>query len=177
MMPAPNESSANTAAILLWVLAALQIIFFGCCSMSLGAAALMPYEQLAEQQSWQQVDEQALQMVHNAAGAIAIGTLVGGCVPAIAYLILGFFVKQIRKPAIITTIVILAIQTLIFALLLGLSILGSLAQGNIPGLIMCLFLFGAPVGLQSLTMYYLFKAMPNGSEMSQFSGNQPEPWE
>ncbi|MBL4701639.1 MAG: hypothetical protein JKX85_10320 [Phycisphaeraceae bacterium] len=180
MAPPPNNGTSHTniATIALWILAALQGILFGCCSAGMGILTMIPYDELLQQPGWTEIDPQGLQIIYDIAGILAVCIFIFGCGPAIAYLILAFFVKKSSRPAIITCIVLLCIETLLLGGMLGFAILGAVVQGNVLGLFMSLFIFGSPVGLQLFALFHLFKALSNKQPPSpQETLDQVEPWE
>jgi len=182
MPPSPNNGTnhTNIATITLWILAAVQGILFGFCSVGMSVLTMIPYDELLQQPGWSEIDPQGLQILYDIAGILAVCVFVFGCGPAIAYLILAFFVKKSSRPSIITCIVLLCIQTLILAALLGFAILGAVAQGNVLGLFMSILMFGSPVGLQLFAVFHLYKALSNNpppSPSPQDTWDQTEPWE
>ncbi|MFG0249369.1 MAG: hypothetical protein ACF8OB_10820, partial [Phycisphaeraceae bacterium JB051] len=66
----PDKSPASTASTLLWIVAAVQLVFFGCASLGLGLMSVMPFDELAGQMQsqGQQVDMQMFKQVHEMAG-------------------------------------------------------------------------------------------------------------
>jgi hypothetical protein len=177
MMPSPQSGSGSTAAVLLWILAAVQGLIFGCCSLVMGAFAAIPMEEWLKQPNIQQIDPQVLDSFHKIAGGMATLVFVIGCVPAVAYLIMGFLVKQHNRPAIYTCAVLLLLQTLVLGLLLLGGLAQSIPQGNVAALTMSLLIFGLPVGLQLAAGYHLRKALDQRPSHAPTDWDKPESWE
>ncbi|MAX23270.1 MAG: hypothetical protein CMJ19_02105 [Phycisphaeraceae bacterium] len=175
----PEKSPATTASTLLWILAAIQLMFFGCTSLGLGFMSVMPFDELAGQMQnqGQQVDMAMFKQVHEMAGTLAIMLLLITCVPAVIYAIMAYFIRQQNKTCMLITAVLLAIQTSVMGLMLASSLLQSLAQGNVLALLMGLIIFGIPVGLQAMVLYHLYQFKAGGNTSTSHDWNAREPWE
>lgn len=176
-MPAPESGNAKTAAILLWILSAVQGMIFGCCSLIMAAFAMVPMKQWLGQPGMEQMDQETMKLFHGMAGAVAVGVFVVGCVPAVAYLVLGFFVKQRSRPAVYTCLIMLLLQTLMIGFLFASGLSQSVMDGNVMALTMSLLLFGVPIGLQLATMYHLKKVLSQPDAPQGNDWDKPESWE
>ena len=182
MASASQTNAPKTAATFLWVLAGLLILFSGL--MSLGLIFLkqaMPLNEFLKQAQAQSQSPEQLEMIktiYEAAPILGWVCLFVGGLPAIAYLILGFFVQKPTPIASIICIVMLSIQSLFLLLMVLSSIAQAVVSGQIPALVMSLLMFALPVGLHAITLYHLSKvANPNRSALQSNVPHGAEPWD
>lgn len=178
----PPTGSPKTAAIFLWILAVLQLLACGCMSFGLmflkQAMPLSEFLNQAKTQSHSPEQLQVIQTIYEAAPVLGLVCLFVGGLPAIAYLILGYFVQKPNQIASIISIVMLGIQSLFLVLMVLSSVAQAAVTGQIPALVISLLMFALPVGLHGLTLYHLFKiARPNRSAVQSNGTHDAEPWD
>ncbi len=177
MAPTSGGRNAKKAAIYMWILSGVLIVFFGCCSSLFGLLTLIPFDELLGHPEMKQLDPVLFEQIYKMSSAIALTLMAIGLVPAILFCILAFFVRQTNKPAMITTAVLMILVAVVMGFMLLSTLAEALKQGNFPALFIGLLMFGLPVGLSVAVLYYLNLAKNESVDGDQQDWNTPQPWE
>ena len=93
MAPTSGGRNAKKAAIYMWILSGVLIVFFGCCSSLFGLLTLIPFDELLGHPEMKQLDPVLFEQIYKMSSAIALTLMAIGLVPAILFCILAFFVR------------------------------------------------------------------------------------
>lgn len=158
----------------LWIVAALEMTGFGCCSVAMAVASFVPADQLQEQL---QENPAAAEITVEQLRAImlpgAIVFLVLGFLPGVAYLILGFFVRQGKTIAINFALLLLITQIIVFGIMMLAAVAQALIAGNPVQFTSNLLILGTLLAMLVATMRWLLRAR---NFQSQVLGEQSDPW-
>src|SRR5689334_18554028 len=86
---APNPVAR--AAVFTWILGAVSVLVFGCCTGTYLVASILPTEQLRE--FFKDVTQEELALAQRGMMVRGVISLALGLAPGIAYLVLGFGVR------------------------------------------------------------------------------------
>jgi hypothetical protein len=160
--------------MLLWVLGGLQLVAFGCCTMSGLVLAIMPREQIDQALQQQSMAGQfTAEQMQTIGVPLAATALLLGVVPAVFYLVAGFFVCKGHAAMTNLTLVLITTQLVVFGILLLASVAGGLASGRPLDVTVNVLTVGTLIALLVATMRPLWHAKQSDFDLT---GEDTDPW-
>ena len=157
-----TSTSCRRAAVLTWVLGVAEVLFSCCCAGSFMVLASLSPQQLEQAMATSQVTSEQMteiMSIQSLATAIAVTMLILGLAPALAYLGLGFLVRRGSRVAIGLTLLLAAMQSIVFAILAAISLLQALLAADPVAITVYVLLYGTGLVLLGFTIYWLWKAL------------------
>lgn len=157
---------AGRAAVQLWILAAVELVMFGCLSATASLLAFIPETEIRKALQPGQVSEEQMQMFLQAkemAIPVALTILILGLIPAIAYVILGFFVRLSRPNAIGTALLLAVTQSIVFGVLFLQGAIAAVMQHNPAQFTVDCLSFGTVLVLLGYAIKWLLRARSSAS--------------
>lgn len=152
---------AGRAAIQLWILAIVELLMFGCLSATFGVFAALPESVIRNALPPGQITEEQLQTLLEAKGmavAIALTLFVLGVIPAIAYVVLGFFVRLSKPGAIGTALLLTITQCIVLGVLFLQGVVMAVMQHNPSQFTADCLTFGTVLVLLGYAVKWLLRA-------------------
>ena len=147
---------AKRASVLIWVIAGLELLMGGCLACAFGAIVLTPTDQIIQQAQGQFTLDQ-ISEIKDKAPAITIGVVILTVVPAVCYLVLGFFIRRGNKVSIWIAAILTLAQTIILGLMTVFVVINTLMIADLISVTMVLILYGTPVVVLGYTTWVLVK--------------------
>lgn len=169
--PAAQPEPARRAALLLWLLGAVDLVVFGCCSVAFSIAASGPQSQL--QVAAPRLPPEMIAQVYPLLWPMAILVFVLGFLPGVAYLLTGFGVRAGRRPPTMIALLLVTTQTIVWGVLFLTSVFQSLRAGSPTDLTVQFLTLGSYLTLLGFTLVWLLRARQAGRGDQQESS---EPW-
>lgn len=150
------SQTGRRAAIWVWVIGAMQLMLSSCFLLMFAALALIPPQMLLNEMHGQySADEIAL--IYQAVWPSIIVLGLGGSLPGIVYLALGFAVWAGRRPAIITAMVMVITQCIVLGLLLVTQVVAAVLTADPAALTSGVLLFGTPLAVLGRGWFWLHR--------------------
>jgi len=170
----PTGDPRGRAAVLLWVLGGLQLVVFSCCTMAGLVLSIVPrgqIDQALQQQSM--ADQFTAQQIQTIGIPMAVTALLLGVLPALFYLVAGFFVRKSHAVMTNVTLLLIATQLCVFGMLLLISVVGGIATGRPLDITVNVLTVGTLVALLVVTMRSLWQAKQSNFDVT---GEDTDPW-
>lgn len=150
-----------TAAMFTWLLAGLELLLFGCCTVSFFSASGLTGDEILrafppEQASQFEAHKDTLPQF---AQAMAFATGLLGLLPALVLLIVGFMVRRGSISAMYLGLLLTAMQAIMVAVVLVLNVLGGLMQGALVAVTMNVLALGSAECLIILAIRWLWRSI------------------
>lgn len=174
--PPPTRQPAawQSASVWVWVCSGIELLMSTCCTCSGLVLALVPEGELLKNMPADMPNREEVVLMMSMSTAIGIGMLVLGAIlmlPAIMMSLLAFWVRSGSRTAAVTCMALLAIQGLVFSLLLVLMIVLSLRAGTIPDPVSAVIYLGL-IALIGKTLMMLREALKSSDGYDEMMG----PW-
>lgn len=172
----PATRAPRRAAVAVWAAAGVQLLVFGCYASLLAGLGAIPAQAIREGMSEQVPADQLEQIIQNQpamlVGAVVLTLLM--VLPALALLVLGFYVRQRRRGAILAARVILFIQAGLVGLMLALNLAAGVTTGDVVALVTAMVFLGGTLALIVWTLRALGAAAREAN--ARHSYHDTEPW-
>lgn len=173
------------AAILTWVIGGIEIVLGGCCTTLLGIASVVPPNELLRHEELPPEQIEAIEPLIPYLGMIAFGVFTLCLVPGVAYILLGFAVRNGRRSLTMLALLMAATQTLVLGLYLAMSVLSGLLEGLLVYVSIFVITFGSLFVVLLFTCIRLWRALEatrygtgyRASAIESATYDPREPWD
>ncbi|MCX5658717.1 MAG: hypothetical protein NTW19_03220 [Planctomycetota bacterium] len=176
--PGPSpESLRRRAALLLWALGGVQVVCFGCCSFVLGAFGFRSMEEIQKLLPPGEVLPPGTAAAHPFLIPVAVGVLLVGFFPGVAYIVLGFPVRAGLRGPTIAALAVSASQAAVMAMGVFVMVLGSLAAGDMGSLATSAAMGGGmlvALGVLVVLLVTILRAPGMDDDLETDPWNEPE---
>jgi hypothetical protein len=172
----PLASASRSAAVWVWAVGALEVLFSGCLMASVAATSALPRQRLVDElrrQNWspQQIDQ--IHVLYPLLWAVAVVIFFCGVVPGLAYLAMGFGVRAGRMGWVTACLALTVTQSLVLGVLLLTHLAGAVFSGDPGALTAGALVFGSPLALLGAVVYRLLIVSRHRREHLDL---QTDPW-
>jgi len=166
--------ACTRAAVLLWILGAIELVGFGCCGGIFTFLAVLPVETIREMVAEQPMPPQiSVEQIHAWAPMFAGTILVLGILPALVYAISAFGVYAGKSAACNLALMVLMTQGIVLGVFLLSSVAGAIMMASPMDLTINVIVFGSILAL----IIAAIRALLTAREFKQdTSGEQADPW-
>lgn len=162
-----DDSPGARAAVYLWLCAGIQLALSACCGLTGLILILVGTDELLQQMPADMPNrEQVVQMLPVMGPVFAIASVVFLLFPALAMGLLAFKVRSGSRGAILTSMIILGIQTVCLGLMTLVNLLGVAMTRSLSDLLVIL-LMGGVLALFIKTLIELWAAMNRGQNQRE----------
>ncbi len=161
------------AAVYLWWLAAVEMGLSGLGALLMVAASAVPVNELTAELPADQIE--LFLEIRPLLIPLALGVLVLGFVPGLAYAVLGFAVRTGRRWAINTALVLSATQLLVAGVLCAFAILGAIVTLDPVAVTVSVLFYGSPTLLLAFCVRLLMASRRTTRATSMWE-DEGDPW-
>ena len=165
-------TGTTKAAILVWVLGAVEVLLGGCLSMFIAALGMTPVQELLARLP--EVQHEPIEKLHPDFPAIAVVLMILTVGPGFALVVLGFFVRLGHRPLTRVTLGVVGTQAALLAFLLLMSMLGALVSHDYLALITNTIIFGGLLAFMVMILRILYRLQSQGTD--DLWDTQTDPW-
>jgi len=166
-----DVNPARRAALLVWALAAVGLIAFGCCSTALSLWAGRSQDEL--KQALPQWDADQLAQLYPLLWPMAILVFVIGFLPGLIYLIAGFGVRSGRALPTNLALLLTITQAIVWGVLFLSGVFQAVRMGSPTNLTVNVLTFGSFLALLGFTIHWLLRAKRARQESAELA---TDPW-
>jgi hypothetical protein len=169
--PNNGPDPAFRAALFVWLMAAVNIVVFGCLSISFGVFSRLSKEEM--EKMLPQLTAEQLSQIYPLLLPMAVVVFVLGFLPGVVYLITGFWVRRAHPTGIGLALLLVFTQLIVVGVVLLLDIAAAVVNRDPAAITVNTLTLGSYLAILIFTIRWLLRARGTAGHSNPES---PEPW-